>query len=213
MLPDALFNPGQDAIFIGHTGSLRYDLFKGKMSLDDSYIVSPFKDVFYMAASIPGATAAAVIKELIVKGKRDPLRDRSSAVTALPPWVSSMDAADVCPSLQPPHHKIHLSISDPVRSVSLQCPGFEVAPSTHCARECNAVSEGTLGKLMFPLQIDVKATYDVITVSFDVPTIVSALKKQGAPPGTTMDPFKQGIADDRSVWETYAKDTWPCKKA
>ena len=62
VLPDALFDVDQKAIFVGHTGSLRYNLFEGKFSVDDTYIVSPFKDTFYIAESIPGQVAAAVIK-------------------------------------------------------------------------------------------------------------------------------------------------------
>ena len=45
-------------------------------------------------------------QDLVVKGKRDPLRDRSGAVSFLPPWVSSMDAADVKSTLPTTDHPL-----------------------------------------------------------------------------------------------------------
>ena len=70
-----------------------------------------------------------------------------------------------------------------------------------------AVFDGTFATLA---QVDINAKYDIIGVSFDTPTITSNLAKHGAPSGTEMLPFKKGAADDRSVWEKFAQDKWPC---
>ena len=41
-------------VFVGSTGSFRWNLYQGPVSLDDTYVVNPFKDPFVAARTVPG---------------------------------------------------------------------------------------------------------------------------------------------------------------
>lgn len=51
-------------IIIANTGSIRFDLFKGAFTYDDSFIVSPFTDGFQYIPNVPYALASKVLTTL-----------------------------------------------------------------------------------------------------------------------------------------------------
>ncbi|KAL9090846.1 MAG: hypothetical protein Q9159_001787 [Coniocarpon cinnabarinum] len=51
-------------IIILNTGSVRFDLFKGPFTYDDSFIVSPFHDTFQFIADVPWQYASQLLKQL-----------------------------------------------------------------------------------------------------------------------------------------------------
>jgi hypothetical protein len=51
-------------LIIGNTGSIRFDLYKGPFTYDDSFIVSPFTDGFQYIPDVPYATASKVLATL-----------------------------------------------------------------------------------------------------------------------------------------------------
>lgn len=48
-------------IILGNTGGIRFDLHQGPFTYDDSFIVSPFRDVFLYVPDVPYELAAGVI--------------------------------------------------------------------------------------------------------------------------------------------------------
>ncbi|KAI1336196.1 Metallo-dependent phosphatase-like protein [Xylariaceae sp. FL0016] len=59
---------------ISNTGGIRFDMYKGPFTYDDSFIVSPFEDAFLYVADVPYALASTVLDALNAAGasqKRD----------------------------------------------------------------------------------------------------------------------------------------------
>eukprot|EP00802_Teleaulax_amphioxeia_P008441 Tamp_08450.p1 GENE.Tamp_08450~~Tamp_08450.p1 ORF type:complete len:541 (-),score=151.44 Tamp_08450:702-2324(-) len=83
-------------VFVGSTGSFRWTLFAGNVSIDDTYVVNPFKDPFEATLQIPGPVLAVALKALISK-KTGPLRTADAALRAadLPHYVSSVAPEDL----------------------------------------------------------------------------------------------------------------------
>jgi len=101
VLPQQVFAPDTGRqVYVGHTGIFRYNLFEGKVTIDDTYIVSPFKDKYMIARKIPGNVLAVALKR-ITAAKRDPARARSNApLHFIPEWVSSMASDEIDVSLK-----------------------------------------------------------------------------------------------------------------
>jgi hypothetical protein len=59
---------------ISNTGGIRFDMYKGPFTYDDSFIVSPFRDAFLYVPNVPYALATTVLGGLNhagASGKRD----------------------------------------------------------------------------------------------------------------------------------------------
>lgn len=77
----------QNAVFMGSTGSLRYNLFAGNVSIDDTYSVSPFKDTFARATGVPGIVLAKMLSgvRMLQDAPRDYRNsDRTLALSSVP---------------------------------------------------------------------------------------------------------------------------------
>ena len=66
MVPEALFSPPRNASqwFVSSTGSLRYDLYAGNVTVDDVDMALPFSDTLYVAQRVTGATLAKALSIL-----------------------------------------------------------------------------------------------------------------------------------------------------
>jgi len=56
-----------DDVIARPAGSFRWTLFAGNVSIDDTYVVNPFKDPFEATLQIPGPVLAVALKALISK--------------------------------------------------------------------------------------------------------------------------------------------------
>ncbi|KAI0398279.1 Metallo-dependent phosphatase-like protein [Xylariaceae sp. FL0594] len=66
-LGEVVVNPARAAkarYIIANTGSIRFDMYKGPFTYDDSFIVSPFQDVFLYIPDVPFAAASVVLNNL-----------------------------------------------------------------------------------------------------------------------------------------------------
>jgi hypothetical protein len=66
-LGDVVVNPARNGTaryIIANTGSIRFDMYKGPFTNDDSYIVSPFLDIFVYVPDVPFAQASVVLDQL-----------------------------------------------------------------------------------------------------------------------------------------------------
>mmetsp|Transcript_20753 Transcript_20753/g.42200 ORF Transcript_20753/g.42200 Transcript_20753/m.42200 type:complete len:551 (-) Transcript_20753:138-1790(-) len=91
VLPTVLYPDAKEAVFVAGTGALRYQIFQGQVHLDDTYVVSPFKDI-YMVAHLKGSVVAPLVK-LLLNTQQNPLTARSSDKQLTEwefPWVSSV---------------------------------------------------------------------------------------------------------------------------
>lgn len=70
-------------LIIGNTGSIRFDLFKGPFTYDDSFIVSPFTDGFQYIPNVPYSQASKVLNA-INKVPGDKKRDMDSKFGSIP---------------------------------------------------------------------------------------------------------------------------------
>lgn len=64
---------------IANTGSIRFDMYKGPFTFDDSFIVSPFTDIFLYIPDVPNNLASTVLDSLNAGGVNDK-RDRFGAI-------------------------------------------------------------------------------------------------------------------------------------
>jgi 2',3'-cyclic-nucleotide 2'-phosphodiesterase (5'-nucleotidase family) len=109
VIPSQLFSPSFNTsqVLVQSTGSLRYDLYKGKVIVDDIWTTSPFNDKFYLIADVSGTDLRAAVTSLnggftsdmglgALKASR-PRHDnrlRAPIVETLPTYVTSSDPAD-----------------------------------------------------------------------------------------------------------------------
>ena len=52
-------------VFLGSTGSFRWDLFAGNVTVDDTYVVNPFKDPFWATYKVPGPVLAVALSDIL----------------------------------------------------------------------------------------------------------------------------------------------------
>jgi len=66
VVPSQLFSPAFNSsqVLVQSTGSLRYDLYKGTVIVDDIWTTSPFDDKFYLISDVSGADLAAAVTSL-----------------------------------------------------------------------------------------------------------------------------------------------------
>mmetsp|Transcript_37576 Transcript_37576/g.88787 ORF Transcript_37576/g.88787 Transcript_37576/m.88787 type:complete len:549 (+) Transcript_37576:112-1758(+) len=93
VLPAVLYPDNPVAVFVAGTGALRYKLYKGEVHLDDTYTVSPFKDIYYVT-HVAGQVLAQII-EALLKRETNMLTERTSDTEKWSeyeePWVASID--------------------------------------------------------------------------------------------------------------------------
>lgn len=54
-------------VFVGSTGSFRWNLFQGNVTIDDTYVVNPFKDPFWTTYKVPGPVLAVALTAILDK--------------------------------------------------------------------------------------------------------------------------------------------------
>jgi len=60
-------------VFVGSTGSFRWNLFSGNVSIDDTYVVNPFQDPFWATYKVPGPVLAVALSAILHKKMVSPL--------------------------------------------------------------------------------------------------------------------------------------------
>lgn len=72
VIPSQIFSPpfNKSNMLIQGTGSLRYDLFDGVVTVDDIWTMSPFADPFYKIRNVPGG---ALLAATIYLNQQDPM--------------------------------------------------------------------------------------------------------------------------------------------
>ncbi|KAK3940521.1 Metallo-dependent phosphatase-like protein [Diplogelasinospora grovesii] len=66
-LATAVVSPAREArarMVIANTGGVRFDMYKGPFTYDDSFIVSPFRDVFLYIPDVPYSLAGGLLQKL-----------------------------------------------------------------------------------------------------------------------------------------------------
>jgi hypothetical protein len=68
LVPTQLPRPGQKRlVFVGSTGSFRWNLYPGRVTLDDTFIVNPFQDPFWATSKVPGPVLAVALSAILHK--------------------------------------------------------------------------------------------------------------------------------------------------
>ena len=57
------------AFFITNSATLRYDLYAGRVNLNDIYTLNPFKDIYYYFPSVPGRNLTALVSHITTQKK------------------------------------------------------------------------------------------------------------------------------------------------
>lgn len=109
VIPSQLFTPAFNTsqVLVQSTGSLRYDLYKGTVIVDDFWTLSPFDDSFYIIYDVSGADLEAAVttlndgytaamgleglKAIRATQPRHDKRLRSPVLESLPTYVTSSD--------------------------------------------------------------------------------------------------------------------------
>ena len=94
VVPFYLFSPAQNPrqALVESTGSFRYDLYDGPVTVDDIWTMTPFADSYYVFPAVPGDVLVQVIQALRSTAEKLPLlhaeRRTPSRTNTLPPYVS-----------------------------------------------------------------------------------------------------------------------------
>ena len=86
MNPPAVAGADERQIVIAGTGGIRYDIFEGEVTRDDTMIVSPFRDRFYSFTGLSAAQASGVLEamDVFLPGDPNPLPFGSMVATSAP---------------------------------------------------------------------------------------------------------------------------------
>jgi len=87
-------------VFVGSTGSFRWNLFSGNVSIDDTYVVNPFQDPFWATYKVPGPVLAVALSAILHKKmgmESEGLRTADAAWfdAVLPAFVSTVAPEDL----------------------------------------------------------------------------------------------------------------------
>ena len=109
-------------VFVGSTGSFRWNLYQGPVSLDDTYVVNPFKDPFVAARTVPGPVLAAALAAVLHKKvdmSSEGLRTADMAWLngELPAYLSSVAPEDLDPRVD--YDLVWFAFDTPVMQAAL----------------------------------------------------------------------------------------------
>ncbi|OLL24158.1 Secreted protein, partial [Neolecta irregularis DAH-3] len=190
-------------IFLMNSGQLRFDIFKGPFTHDDSFIVAPFQNTFQFLPSVPYHIAKHTLSTLNsgklakrrdaeVDGNHGTHRPTSQFYDTSPGYVTDDDF------------------------------GIDGDDTKHAKRPSHHVPKYLQGNASFPTNGEPEAV-DVIFVAFIANSVLDALKKASKKyshgkyshggkkysHGDIQDYLPKEFSS-RSVIEKYAEGYWPC---
>jgi len=209
-------------LIIINTGSVRFDLPKGPFTYDDSFIVSPFKDVFQYIANVPYEQASKVIDILNAGPFQRKKRDLETADFGFNHILADRDTC-----IDPPltHHyeeKARRSMQGGRlirRQSTAPTPGYITkddfgtdGDDTIHSRIPNYSQPNDLqANASFPLDGSMPKSVDLVFLDFIASYIVDALNQPDVGGKFTLDQVSNYIDEDfttNSYLPAYAKIAW-----
>lgn len=209
-------------IFI-NSGSVRFDLVEGPFTYDDSFIVSPFNDLFVYIPDVPWAAASQVLAALNAGGadKRKHRRDLSSRDFGF----NSMSLVDRDNCVEPPFahlnhlHARQLPRHSFIRRQSTLTPGYvtyddwgsDGDDTVHQPIPDYPQPEYIQGNGSFPSNGSTPATVDVIFLDFIEDYVLAALNQAQSSRNYTESNVSLYMPESfstNSYLPAYAKEAW-----
>eukprot|EP00290_Baffinella_frigidus_P011167 CAMPEP_0180145142 /NCGR_PEP_ID=MMETSP0986-20121125/17459_1 /TAXON_ID=697907 /ORGANISM="non described non described, Strain CCMP2293" /LENGTH=564 /DNA_ID=CAMNT_0022089393 /DNA_START=72 /DNA_END=1766 /DNA_ORIENTATION=+ len=99
VVPAAVFAKDlPNPVFLASTGALRYQIYKGPVSLDDTYEVSPFKDTYVIAKDLNAQMLARALTALVnstLDARVKRTSDKLLLGSTLPDWLATVVPEDL----------------------------------------------------------------------------------------------------------------------
>lgn len=174
-------------LIIANTGSIRFDLYKGAFTFDDSFIVSPFTDAFQYLANVPYATAKDVLATMnaatLNQRSLNPLSNRGADDFDM--LIPQMDSC-IDPTLGHMSSSADLKPRGVIRRATTLTPGYTTKDdfgtdgddTIHSAIPFYSVPNYFQGNGSFPAT-GTPDNIDLIFLDFIAPDVISALATLG----------------------------------